>query len=210
MVTKTFKQVVKSTEQLREIIGDPQDLVLRIQLTSLDRHCRTFIARSPFLLIGTSNGAGMCDVSPKGDAPGFVQVLDDNTLLIPDRPGNRRADTLSNIIDNSHVGLLFVIPGLGETLRVNGRATVIQDSDVLEPMAVNGRQPLLGIVVEVREAYLHCAKAFKRAHLWENEHWIPASEHPSLAKMVIDHAKLTDCTVEELEDDIQEAYKELY
>ena len=210
MVTKTFKQVVRSPEQLREIIGHPTDLVIRIQLPALDHHCRAFIARSPFLLMGTSNASGMCDVSPKGDAPGFVHVLDDKTLVIPDRPGNRRADTLSNIIDNSQVGLLFLIPGLGETLRVNGRATVIQDSDVLDAMSVNGKRPLVGIVVEVREAYLHCAKAFMRAHLWETENWIPSSERPSLAQMVIDHAKLTDCTVDELEDEIEKAYKELY
>ena len=142
------------------------ELAVQKQISALDHHCRAFISRSPFLLVGTANGTGVCDVSPKGDPAGFVQVLDDNTLVIPDRPGNRRADTLVNILENPQVGLLFLIPGVEDTLRVNGRAHIVQDEELLERTAVKGRKPLLVIVVDVQEAFLHCAKAFKRSLLW--------------------------------------------
>ena len=135
-------------------------------IPSLDRHCREFIERSPFLCIGTSGAGGRADVSPRGDPPGFVQVLDDNTLFIPDRPGNNRLDTMTNIIENPNVGLLFLVPGFDDTLRVNGRATIVRDEALAQAAVVNGKEPKVGIRVEVEEAFLHCAKAFKRSRLW--------------------------------------------
>ena len=207
MATRTIHGAVMTTEELRAIIDYPTELAVRKQVSTLDHHCRAFIARSPFLAIGTSNGAGICDVSPKGDPPGFVQVLDDTTLLIPDRPGNRRLDTLLNIIDNPEVGLLFLIPGIEETLRVNGRATIVQDQELLERCLVNGKIPLLGIVVDVQEAFLHCAKAFKRSHLWNPESQRERGEIASLAQILMDQTNPEDCTVEDLEGYIEDSYK---
>ena len=205
MATTTFRQTVKNEDELRQILGHPNELSLGKEIYALDEHCRNFIARSPFLLIGTANANGKGDVSPKGDPAGFVQVLDDHTLVIPDRPGNRRADSLVNLIENPQVGLLFLVPGVEETLRVNGTATIVQDEELLARMEVQGKTPQLGIVVEVREAFLHCAKAFKRSHLWDAESQIERSELPSLAKMVVDHTKTESCTLEEMEEYIYEA-----
>jgi len=205
MATTTFRQIVKNEDELRQVLGHPNELSLGKEIHALDEHCRNFIARSPFLLIGTANADGKGDVSPKGDPAGFVQVLDDNTLVIPDRPGNRRADSLVNLLENPQVGLLFMVPGVEETLRINGTATIVRDEELLGRMTVQGKQPLLGIVVEVREAFLHCAKAFKRSHLWAAESQITRSELPSLAEMVLDHTNDQSCTLEELEEHIEVA-----
>ena len=205
MATTTFRQIVKNEDELRQVLGHPNELSLGKEIHALDEHCRNFIARSPFLLIGTANADGKGDVSPKGDPAGFVQVLDDHTLVIPDRPGNRRADSLVNLLENPQVGLLFMVPGVEETLRINGTATIVLDEELLGRMTVQGKQPLLGIVVEVREAFLHCAKAFKRSHLWDAESQITRSELPSLAEMVLDHTNDQSCTLEELEEHIEVA-----
>ena len=207
MATRTFQQVVTGSDELRELVGEPLELSLRKQLSSLDQHCRAFIAHSPFLLIGTSNAMGRGDVSPKGDPPGFVQVLDDRTLMIPDRPGNRRLDSLLNILENPQVGLLFLVPGVEETLRVNGRATIVRDEELLETAIVNGKRPHLAIVVEVQEAFIHCAKALKRSHLWDYDSQVERSELPSMAQMMMDQANPSDCTIDELEERIKESYK---
>src|SRR5579859_8227590 len=140
-----FRDVVTSKEALRALMGEPTELVLRKQLSALEVHSRAFIARSPFVLLGTSNARGMCDVSPKGDMPGFVRVLDDKTLAIPDRVGNRRIDSLLNILDNPHVGLLFLVPGIGETFRVNGSAIIVRDENLLRTMEVQGKNPNVAI-----------------------------------------------------------------
>ncbi len=153
---------------------------------ALDRHARDFIARSPFLCIGTQNMDGKADVSPRGDPAGFVQILDDQTLAIPDRPGNNRLDTLVNILANPSVGLLFIIPGFDDTLRVNGRASLVTDPEILESMSVNGRSPRLAIIVKVQEVFLHCAKAFRRSHLWSPDHFQDRNEMPSLMKIILD------------------------
>ena len=207
MATRTFHDVVTGQEELRELVGQPNELTVQMVLPALDQHCRAFIAHSPFLLIGTSNSAGRGDVSPKGDPPGFVQVLDDRTLVIPDRPGNRRLDTLMNIVVNPEVGLLFLVPGMEETLRVNGRATIVRDEELLDSTIVNGKRPLLAIVVEVHEAFLHCAKAFKRSHLWDADSRVERGEIASLAQMLMDQTNPEDCTIEDLEDFIEESYK---
>ncbi len=206
-----FRDIVTSEAALRELLGEPSDLVIRKQLAALDRHSRAFIALSPFVLVGTAGATGACDVSPRGDAPGFVLVLDEKTLVIPERPGNRRADTLRNILQTGAVGLLFVIPGVEETLRVNGRACLVRDAAILERLAARGKQPPIAIGVEVDECFLHCAKAFKRSRLWDGESWPDRAALPSLAQMILDQVRPPGTTVEDLEAYIAESYaKRLY
>lgn len=206
-----FRNLVSTEQGLRAILGEPSELVKRKAIPQIDSHCREFIARSPFLLLATANGAGECDVSPRGDAPGFVQVLSDGHLAIPERPGNRRIDSLRNILSNPRVGLLFVIPGLEETLRVNGQACILQDPDLLGSMEAHGKRPLLAIGVAVEECYVHCAKAFKRSRLWEPGSWPEQESLPSIPQMVADHARVEGLGPDEVARALQESYrKRLY
>lgn len=204
---RTFQDVIDTEEALRELMGTPSELALRKQISKLDHHVQKLIRHSPFLLIGSAGADGRCDVSPRGDEPGFVHVLDEQTLLIPDRPGNRRADTLINVLQNPHVGLLFVIPNMEETVRINGRATIIRDADLLALMPARGKVPELAIAVDVEEVFLQCAKALKRSNLWKPEHWPERSSLPSLAEMLIDQAKPAGVTVPEMECALEEAYR---
>jgi PPOX class probable FMN-dependent enzyme len=197
VVSTPFRNLLTSVEELRALMGEPREVSLRKELSSLDEHCKAFIAHAPFMLIGTSGADGRCDVSPKGDAPGFVRVLDDRTLLIPDRPGNRRFDGLRNILENPHVGLLFLIPNVQETLRINGRACIVRDEDLLAEMEARGKRPTFGIGVEVEECFLHCPKAFIRSSLWEAARSDAGRPIPSFARMLIDQAKLEGVTEEE-------------
>lgn len=146
----------------------------------------------PFVAIGSQDGEGNADVTPKGDAPGFVRVLDDTTLAIPDRPGNNRLDTFSNVIRNPWVGLLFMIPGMNETLRVNGRARITTDVTLCEELAFNGRPAQAVMIVQVREVFLHCAKACARSALWKPETWPDRSEMPSLIEMINDQMSFAE------------------
>jgi PPOX class probable FMN-dependent enzyme len=181
-----FKDVVTSKQELRAIFGEPSErAVLKCQ-SSLDEHSRAFISASPFVLLATSNAAGQCDVSPKGDAPGFVMVLDDRHLVVPDRPGNNRTDGLSNVLENPHIGMIFLVPGRGDTLRVNGRASIIRDEEVLARLAMHGKLPKVALGVEVEEAYLHCPKAFLRSSLWDPSTWAEPQKLPSFAQMLWD------------------------
>jgi len=191
---------------LRGVYGEPSELVMRKVLPALDKHCRAFIAASPFLAISSADAAGAADVSPRGDAPGFVAVLDERRLLIPDRPGNRRIDTLSNVAANPNVGLLFLVPGMNETLRVNGKAVVTFDSELLAPLAVQGKTPLSGLLVTVEEAFLHCAKALIRSRLWDPATQIDRKTFPTLGKMVADQIEGLDA--EAAEARIQESYRD--
>jgi PPOX class probable FMN-dependent enzyme len=181
-----FEKVVRSVEQLRSVLGHPSERAVGKERPRLDEHCRAFIAHSPFLLLATSGGSGRCDVSPKGDAPGFVKVLDESHLAIPDRPGNNRLDGMRNILDNPHVGLIFLIPGREDTLRVNGRACIVEDDAILDAMAVQGKRPPFAIGVEVEEVFMHCPRAFMRAGLWKPERWPDAAAVPSMAAMLWD------------------------
>lgn len=209
--TSPFQKTISTEEELRALIGFPSQLVENKPIDHLDEHCRRFLAQSPFALISTSNSGGDCDVSPRGDAPGFVMVLDEKHLLIPDRPGNRRSDSMRNILSNPHASLLFLIPGLEETLRVNGRACIVQDQDLLEQMAVHGRVPLLGIGIEVEECYVHCAKALKRSKLWQPGSWPAAEALPNMAQMLADHAKLPGMSAKEVAEALHDSYtKRLY
>ena len=161
--------------------------------------------------MGTAGADGRCDVSPKGDIPGFVHVLDDRHLAIPDRIGNNRLDGLRNIVENAHVGLLFFIPGREDTLRVNGRARIVQDEALLDTLAVAGKRPVTALVVEVEQCFLHCARAFKRAGLWQPERWPDAAGVPSMQRMIWDLLPVKPFeTVEQYERDSQERLKTLY
>jgi hypothetical protein len=174
---------ITSEAELREVIGSPQELVVSKIANRLNGLTRQFIERSPFVCLATSGPDG-CDVSPRGDPAGFVRILDDRRLLIPDRPGNRLADSLRNILANPHVGLLFLIPGVGDTFRVNGRATLVTDEELLAESAVEGKVPKLGILVEIDEAYTQCSKALIRSDLWNPEQHIDRSELPSSGEIM--------------------------
>ena len=196
-----------SAAEVRDLIGDPVEIVqLKVQ-QSLDVHCRAFIERSPFVALGTVGANGRADVSPRGDPQGFVQILDDQTLAIPERPGNKLADSLTNILETGRVGLLFIVPGVEETLRVNGTATITNDAELLESMAVKGKTPALAIVVDVREAFVHCAKAFRRSSLWDPDQHVDRSELPSVGQMIRDQVKPPNLGAEEIEEFAQEDYR---
>ncbi|GAA0365452.1 pyridoxamine 5'-phosphate oxidase family protein [Bacillus horti] len=203
---------LEELEELRPILGQPSKLVQEKVVHSLDLLSKEFIAKSPFLLIATSDAKGCCDVSPRGDAPGFVHVIDDKHLFIPERPGNKRMDSIRNILENPHIGLIFLIPGLGETFRVNGKACISRDPQLLERTAVNGKVPLLGIGVEIVEGYMHCAKAFKRSGLWQPEAWLSEAERPTAAKIIAAHVSTKSAITEkEVTDSLNESYtKRLY
>ena len=165
MVQAEFTEVVTSEEQLREIVGHPAQRNIQKMVPIIDEHCRMFIEKSPFVLLATSDLYGKIDVSPKGDPAGFVQVLDEHTLAIPNRPGNRRADSFTNILQIPRVGLLFLIPGKREILRVSGSAQIIRAVWLREQMVVNRKLPALTVVLRVEEAFIHCAKCVIRLHL---------------------------------------------
>ncbi|MBX9457797.1 MAG: pyridoxamine 5'-phosphate oxidase family protein [Rhizobium sp.] len=213
-MTKQFEfdpQFVISDEQsLRGLFHATHPLAAQKCLGFLDKHAQAFIRRSPFLCIGTQNMDQRADVSPRGDPVGFVRILDAHTLAIPDRPGNNRLDTLSNIIANPNVGLLFIIPGFDDTLRVNGRASLVTDPRILESMSIEGRTPKLAIVVQVSEVFLHCAKAFRRSHLWDPSHFQDRSEMPSLSKIVLDQttgAPTDESEMRKLDEELEADYK---
>ena len=197
---------VTTTEGLRQLYGEPSALARDKTLDRLDKHCRAFIAASPFLVLGTASAEGPADVSPKGDAPGFVQVLDERALLIPDRRGNNRVDGLQNVLENPHVALIFLVPGMNETLRVNGRAEIVTDPARLEPLSAQGKPPTSALLVHVEEAFLHCGKALIRSRLWDPDTQIDRKAFPTLGKMIADQIEGVD--VEEAESRVEESYRE--
>jgi len=185
-----FTDVITTRKQFRSILGDPIELTTHKALTYLDKHCGVFIGRSPFMLLATSNRNGNVDVSPKGDPEGFVKILDKKTLAIPDRLGNRRADSIENILENPKVGLIFLIPGKSETLRISGRASVVRDANLRDSMAIRDRSPDFAIVVNVEEAFFHCSKCMIRSKLWQQEHWPSLDGLPRLAQTMVDAGKI--------------------
>lgn len=201
----TYK--INSFDELRTMFGEPSELAKRKVISYIDEHCRNYIAHSPFLVLSTSDENGYSDASPRGDAPGFVLVLEENRLVIPDRPGNKRMDSLKNILSNPRVGLLFLIPGMSETLRVNGKASLTQEPDLLGRMKAGGKNPLLGIVVEVEECYIQCGKALKRSGLWNPESWADSSALPSGAEILAAHAKLPGSSEANIKVRLEEGYK---
>jgi PPOX class probable FMN-dependent enzyme len=172
-------QTIEDEAALRALIGLPKEIVVRKITDHLNPLTRQFIERAPLVCLATSDGEGTCDVSPRGDPAGFVRILDERTLLMPERPGNKIADSLRNILVNPHVGMLFVIPGVTETFRVNGRATLTTDAALLEPSTVEGKRPLLGILVDIEQAYTQCSKAFLRSDCWNAEHFLTRADLPT-------------------------------
>lgn len=205
---------IRSEAALREMIGTAEGLAVKKSLRRLDRYCRQFIELSPFLAIGTQGSDGQADVSPRGDPAGFVQVLDDTTVALPERPGNNRLDTLTNIIENPNVGLLFMVPGFEDTLRINGKATLSRDPQLLERMTVSNRPPKVAVVVKVEEVFLHCAKAFKRSKLWDPAAQVDRKVMPSLGRIILEQVaevererKPEAAVVEEVDQAIEEDYR---
>jgi uncharacterized protein len=177
------RQIEDETE-LREILGTPADVVVSKIADRLNHLTRQFIERSPFMCVATGRPGGGLDVSPRGDPAGFVRILDERTLLIPDRPGNRIGDTLTNLLDDDRIALLFLIPGIGDSFRVNGRARIVDDPELLSPSTVDGSIPRLGILVSIEEAYTQCAKALIRSDLWNAEKQVERSELPSSGEIL--------------------------
>lgn len=202
-----FTEQVHSAEELATIIGTPSAMSLKKELKTLDEHMRRFIAHAPFLVISTHSANGRCDASPRGDAPGFIHVVDDRMLLIPDRPGNKRLDTFRNILETGHIGLLFLIPGLGETLRVNGRAAIIRDETWLTPLTAQGKRPVVAVAVSIEECFLQCAKALLRSKLWEPHEWPNLQSLPCAAEMLSDHVQMPDYDVAKMQMALDGAYK---
>lgn len=180
---------IETLSALRAIYGEPQGRSVAKQLDHIDSHCRRFIELSPFLILATQGPDGLGDATPRGDPPGFVTVLDAKTLVIPDRPGNRRIDSLGNLVERPGVGILFLIPGVDETLRVNGTAAIDDDPALREAHAADGKAPATVLVVTVKEAYLQCAKALMRSKLWASETRIERSLLPTMGEMLKDHTR---------------------
>lgn len=181
--------------ELRELLGEPMPRAVAKDRARLHDRDKDWLAASPLCLVATAGADGSCDVSPKGDPPGFTRVLDDTTLAIPERLGNRRADGFRNILTNPHVGLIYLVPGRCETLRINGRARLVRDAAFFDQMVVKGHRPQLALVVEIEQIFFHCAKAFMRSTLWQPETWNPGAL-PSHAQIV----KSVQPTAESLEE----------
>ncbi len=202
--------LIDSVQGLRDLFPQTHGLAVAKCIDHIDKHAGDFIARSPFLCIGTQSSDGSADVSPRGDPCGFVKVLNTKTLLIPDRPGNNRLDTQINIIANPSVGLLFMVPGFDDTMRVNGTAQITRDPELLAMMTINDRLPLVAIVVTVQEVFIHCAKAFRRSKLWDPSQIQDRKEMPSLINIVLDQTTSAPDDPEDmkkLDDGLEESYR---
>ncbi len=199
-------KAVIAPESLRQAYGPILERARLKSLRKLDRHCRKFISLSPFVCLGTANATG-ADVTPRGDRPGFVHVLDDSTLAIPDWPGNNRLDSLGNILADSRVGLLFLIPGIDESLRVNGKAAIATAPELLGQWETNGRRPKSAIVVTIEEAFLHCGKALIRSRLWHDDYKVERGNLPTYGQMLKDQIEVAE-TAEEIQASVVEAYRD--
>ena len=197
---------IPNSEALRAHFGPMSSMVERKVLKRLDQHCRAFIELSPFLVLASADAEGNLDASPRGDPPGFVRIIDDVTLLIPDRPGNNRVDTFGNILSSPHVGMIFLVPGIDETLRVNGTARTLTDQDALAGSEVQGRVPKTGIVVHIDEVFFHCGKAIKRAKLWDPASRVERSTFPSLGRIISE--QVAGWSAEDADQRIETSYRE--
>lgn len=171
----TNSTAITTEDELRTLLGEPTPRVASKDRASLDEYDRRWLAHSPFCLVATAHADGTCDVSPKGDPPGFTVVLDDTTIAIPERPGNRRADGFRNILTNPHIGLIYLVPGRTDTLRINGTASLVRDAPFFDRMIVKGHRPALAVVVQIEQLFYHCSKAFLRSQLWQPDAWSPSS-----------------------------------
>lgn len=208
-VENRFEQTIETTQRLRELTKQPSERANNKVIDHIDSICRRFIAACPFVVIASRGRDGRLDLSPKGDPPGFVAVLDEKTLAIPDRPGNHRFDTFQNVLESPEIGLLFLVPGNGDTLRISGKGKIVRDQLLRARLAVDGKHPDLVLVVTVEEAFMHCAKCITRSHLWAPEFWPDRSNVPSLAEAIVAHAKPTQ-TIMEVRTIIDEHNADLY
>ena len=195
---------IDSLDTLRALYAEPKERAVKKQIAALDVHCRNFIALSPFVVLATAGASGTMDASPRGGKPGFARVLDGTTLLLPDAPGNNRLDTFSNIVETGRIGLLFLIPGVDETLRINGLAELSSAEEDLVLCADERRTPKVAIRVTVQEAYLHCAKALMRSQLWSAEAKVERSVLPSAGRMINDQSGIM--TPPETQEDMVRRY----
>ena len=198
--------VITNDAELREVYRPPAPRAAQKVLNHLDVHCTNFIALSPFCVLSSSNAEGQADASPRGDPPGFVKVLDEKTLLLPDRPGNNQVDSLQNIAANPGVGLLFFVPGMNETLRVKGKAEITTDPDLLEPLTVGRKAPLSGLKVSVEEAFLHCGRALIRSRIWDPDAQIDRTSYPTYGQVLAD--QIAGADAREIDADEDEANRE--
>ena len=206
--------MIDNEDGLRSIFGNAEGLAVQKSRPGFDKYSRQFVAMSPFLVISTANAQGKADVSPRGDPPGFVHIVDDKTFLIPDRPGNNRLDTMVNIVENPNVACLFFIPGFEDTLRVSGKARITEDAELLKHCIVSGKQPKAGILVTADEVFLHCAKALKRSKLWQDDYRQDRAQMPSIARIIMEQVSeqgVDEKAVADADASVEENYrKELY
>ena len=207
MPAESYQAAITNETDLRALYDAPLERVVKKQLSHLDEYCRRLIALSPLMCLATTDASGHVDVSPRGDPPGFVKVLDDRTVLIPDRKGNRRIDTMSNILANPAVGVLFLLPGVQETLRINGRASLVDDPAVLAGCEVNGQAPKLGIRIDIDDVFFHCAKALIRSKLWEKEAQIARNEFPTYGQIIRDQRE-PEKSADDIDAGLTRDYKE--
>ena len=182
-----IKNRITDPQQLRTLVGEPNEAVIKKSIDRIDEHVQGFLTKSPLFFLSTTDQRGWCDVSPRGDEPGFVKALDERHLIYPERPGNRRVDSLLNLLDNPRLGMLFVIPGLQEVLRINGRAAITDDQELIAAQAFSGKTPQLAVIVEAEECFIHCPRALKSAKVWAHEDWLSPKEHPSVQEMFRAH-----------------------
>jgi PPOX class probable FMN-dependent enzyme len=201
-----FASTVRSIGELRDLYQPPSRPAIAKQLDRLDAHCQALIDRSSFLVLATSDADGHCDASPRGGPPGFVKVLDEHRLCLPDLSGNNRLDSLENLLEHPGVGLLFFVPGLDETLRVNGDAVITTDPEVLDACAIGDLRPRVALGVDVREAFIHCAKALRRGSLWRHDQWPDRTGLPTVACMLRDHYDLPELDVAAVERRLASSY----
>jgi PPOX class probable FMN-dependent enzyme len=186
------KDIISSAEQLREMVGAPHEAVVKKTVTQIDSHIENYIAQSPLFFVATSAANGRADVSPRGDRPGFVKVLDRQTIAYVDRPGNRRIDSMLNMLENPQVGMIFLIPPLEEVLRINGRATISCNEAFISDLQVEGKTTGIAVIIEVEECFIHCPRAFKQAGIWDYENWQPKDELPVVMDMFRAHLQLNN------------------
>jgi PPOX class probable FMN-dependent enzyme len=204
----TIDHTVRTEEELRALYPAVSPLAKVKAITRLDQHARRFIELSPLISLASVGASGAMDVTPRGDHPGFVQVLDETTVAIPDRPGNNRLDTLRNIIGNPNVALLFFVPGVDEMFRINGTGKITTDPALLATMVVNGKAPRSAILVHVVEAFFHCGKALKRSKLWDPAAQVPKGTVPSIARMIIEQTGYAEMSIEAAEARTEKSYRE--
>lgn len=184
--------IIRTAEELKDIIGEPHEAVVMKMVSQIDSHIENYIAQSPLFFLATSGGNGRADVSPRGDQAGFVKVLDDKTIAFVDRPGNRRIDSMLNILENPQVGMIFLIPSLQEVLRINGRATLSRNESLIHDMQSEGKTTGIAVIIEVEECFIHCPKAFKQSGIWDVENWSSKDGLPDVMEMFRAHLQMNN------------------